>query len=136
MYEMQGPRRALGSTLTCRFLDCHTPCPAYYLVSSSRTSSGSPAFALTFGSPRSGPAVQVVSEFLLPLAMTAQGLRPTFSKILSLSTGRRLFIPRCRRLSTECPHLFAQPSRAERAQANQIFRHRRRPRAIAAVCAA
>jgi hypothetical protein len=44
--------------------------------------------------------------------MTAQELRPTFSKILSLSTGQRIFIPRCRRLSTECPHLFAQPGGA------------------------
>jgi len=35
MYEMQGPRRALGTALTCRFLDCQTLCPAYYLSSSS-----------------------------------------------------------------------------------------------------
>jgi hypothetical protein len=52
MYEMQGPRRALGVALTCRFLSGHAPCPAYYLVSRSRTSSGRPAFVQTFGSPR------------------------------------------------------------------------------------
>jgi hypothetical protein len=72
----------LGVTLTCRFLDCHASCPAYCLVSSSRTSSGRPAIVLTSGSPLGGPAVQVVNEFLLPPAMTAQGLRASFSKIL------------------------------------------------------
>ena len=40
--------------LTCRFLDRHTLCLAYRLISSSRTSSGPPAVAQTLGSPRGG----------------------------------------------------------------------------------
>ena len=67
--------------------------PDRHLVNSPYAIPGPPASRNLSELPPRGPAVQVVSDFLLPLPTGTQGLSGNLSKILFSSTARRLLSP-------------------------------------------